>query len=143
MVFKSSIHLSSGLILTIIPTIMISVALMGLLFETPSTGIMIGSIIFILIGSTFLWILLDTKYTIKENDLYYCSGPIRGKIDIQSIRKIKHQKGLYNECFLKPSLDYKGLYIYYNKFDDIYLSPKDQDSFVNYLLKINPKIDLI
>ena len=143
MVFKSSIHLSSGLILTIIPTIMISVALMGLLFETPNTGIMIGSIIFILIGSTFFWILLDTKYSIKENDLYYCSGPIRVKIDIQSIRKIKHQKGLYNECFLKPSLDYNGLYIYYNKFDDIYLSPKDQDVFVNYLLKINPKIDLI
>lgn len=143
MIFKSSIHLSSGLILTIIPTIMISVALMGLLFETPSTGIMIGSVIFILIGSTFFWILLDTKYTIKENELYYCSGPIRGKIDIQSIRKIKHQKGLYTESFLKPSLDYKGLYIYYNKFDDIYLSPKDHDSFVNYLLKINPKIDLI
>ncbi len=143
MVFKSSIHLSSGLILTIIPTIMISVALMGLLFETPSAGIMIVSIIFMLIGSTFFWILLDTKYIIRENDLYYCSGPIRGKIDIQSIRKIKHQKGLYNECFLKPSLDYNGLYIYYNKFDDIYLSPKDQDSFVNYLLKINPKIDLI
>jgi len=142
-IFKSSIHLLSGLIYTILPTIMISMALMGLLFEPKTTGIVIGSIIFMLIGSTFFWILLDTKYTIVGEELFYCSGPIRGKIDIHSIHKIKHQKGLYVESFFKPALDYNGLYIYYNKFDDIYFSPKDQQAFVNYLLKINPKIDLI
>ena len=91
-----------------------------------------------------IWVLADTKYVIQNNAiLIYNSGPIKGKIDIQSIRKIEHQKGWISKSILKPSLDINGLYIYYNKFDDIYFSPKDKEAFVNYLLKINPKIEII
>ena len=32
------------------------------------------------------------------------------------IKKIENQKGWYTKSLLKPSLDYNGLYIYYNKY---------------------------
>lgn len=140
--FKSSIHFLSGLFLTILPTGMIIMSVF-ILLESPAIANIIASIVFLLLGLTFFWILLDTKYRLDTTDLHYYSGPIRGKIPVHSIRRIKHQKGFITESFLKPALGYNGLYIYYNQFDDIYISPKDKEAFVNYLLTINPKIDII
>jgi hypothetical protein len=139
-VFKSSIHWSSGILLTVVAFFIVLMPSLGLAFEKLDIYETIAAIVIIFIGFCMFWILLDTKYTFKEGYLYYCSGPIRGKIKIESIRAIEHQKGWYCKSFLKPSLGYNGLYIYYNKFDDIYLSPKDKSAFVNYLLTTSPKI---
>ena len=95
-----------------------------------------------LIDSLFLWIVFDTKYKIKENKLYYCSGPIRGKIDILKINKIESVKTWYVTSILKPALGSYGLTITYNRFDDIYISPKNKEDFIAELLKINPNIQL-
>lgn len=140
--FPSSIHYLSGILLTVLPTFLISMSIF-ILFDDAAIENSIGSVIFLLVGLSLFWILFDTNYRIDATYLYYSSGPFRGKIPIQNIRKIKHQKGLYNESFFKPALGYNGLYIYYNKFDDIYISPQDKEAFVNYLLTINPKIDII
>ena len=95
-----------------------------------------------LIDCLFLWIVFDTKYTIKENKLYYCSGPIRGKIDVLKINKIENVKTWYVTSVLKPALGSYGLTITYNRFDDIYISPKNKEDFIAELLKINPNIQL-
>ncbi|ESU21282.1 hypothetical protein FCR2A7T_05790 [Flavobacterium cauense R2A-7] len=95
-----------------------------------------------LIDCLFLWIVFDTKYKIKENKLYYCSGPIRGKIDILKINKIESVKTWYVTSILKPALGSYGLTITYNRFDDIYISPKNKEDFIAELLKINPNIQL-
>lgn len=95
-----------------------------------------------LIDCLFLWIVFDTKYKIKENKLYYCSGPIRGKIDILKINKIENVKTWYVTSILKPALGSYGLTITYNRFDDIYISPKNKEDFIAELLKINPDIQL-
>lgn len=87
-----------------------------------------------------LWILFDTKYIIKDKILYYSSGPIRGKIDIEKIRKVKYHSGWYVPTILKPALDTNGLLITYSQFDDMYISPKEQEQFVAELLSINPNI---
>jgi len=95
-----------------------------------------------LIDCLFLWIVFDTKYKIKENKLYYCSGPIRGKIDVLKINKIENVKTWYVTSVLKPALGSYGLTITYNRFDDIYISPKNKEDFIAELLKINPNIQL-
>lgn len=139
-IFKSSIHWSSGVLLTVVSFFIVLMPSLGLAFENLDIYETIAAVVVIFIGFCMFWILLDTKYSFKDDYLYYCSGPIRGKILIESIRAIEHQKGWYCKSFLKPSLGYNGLYIYYNKFDDIYLSPKDKSAFVNYLLTSSPKI---
>ena len=98
--------------------------------------------ILILVIGLLLWILLDTKYVIIENQLRYYSGPFRGKIAIDKIRKITVHSGWYVPVNMKSALDTKGLIIFYNQFDDLYISPKHQKEFLTLLKKHNPAIEI-
>lgn len=62
---------------------------------------------------------------------------------ISSIQKITYHSGWYVPVTYKPSTDTIGLIITYNKFDDIYFSPKDRDLLVNDLLGINSEIQVV
>lgn len=125
----------------------IAIGLLILLFiekpEGKAPPIYIFNTIMIGIISTIIWILFDTKYSIKVEILYFCSGPFRGKININSIRKIERHSGLIVPVTYKPALNTKGLIIYYNSFDDIYISPNQEAIFLEELLKINPKIIVV
>lgn len=87
-----------------------------------------------------IWVLLDTRYVIKNNNLYYRSGPIRGRIDVKKIKTVQYYSGLNIPVNTKPALDTKGYIISYNQFDAIYVSPKFTENFLAELLKINPRI---
>ena len=87
-----------------------------------------------------IWVLLDTRYVIKNNNLYYRSGPIRGRIDVKKIKTVQYYSGLNIPVNTKPALDTKGYIISYNQFDAIYVSPKLTEKFLAELLKINPRI---
>lgn len=103
----------------------------------------IGIIIMYFISAMLAWILLDTKYVIKQNELVYNSGPIKGTIKVEKIRKIERWKKWYVPTFLKPALGNDGLIIYYEKFDDIYISPKNNEDFIIALCEINPGIEIV
>lgn len=141
-IFRSSINFFSGILLTILGIFLIGLGLYILFFDPLEIIQILITLLLIAMGICSFWILYDTKYVFKNTTFHYYSGPIRGTIDVNSIRKIEHQKGWYQKSVLKPALDYNGLYIYYNKFDDLYISPKEKEEFVNYLLKINPKIEI-
>jgi hypothetical protein len=103
----------------------------------------IPMIIVSLVTGFVLWVLLDTRYVIKNNYLLYRSGPIRGRIDITKIKSIKHFSGLNVPVMLKPALDTKGFIVTYNQFDDLFISPKMSDVFIEEIKKINPQIEVI
>jgi hypothetical protein len=94
-----------------------------------------------LITALLLWVWFGTYYIIENQQLKYRSGPINGAIAIESIRKITVGKTSF--VGLKPSLDMRGCVLAYNKYDEIYLSPKNQSLFVQELVKINPAIEVI
>ncbi len=125
----------------------ISIGLLIIVFiekpEAEAPPIYIFNTIMIGIISMIIWILLDTKYSINEEILCFYSGPFRGKININSIRKIEHHSGLIVPVTYKPALDTKGLIIHYDSFDDIYISPEEEDVFLEELLKINPNITVV
>ncbi|MES2746796.1 MAG: PH domain-containing protein [Bacteroidota bacterium] len=101
---------------------------------------------FIILGlatALIIWVLLDTRYVIKNNFLLYRSGPFRGRIDITKIRKIKRHSGLYVPVSMKPALDTKGFIITYNNFDDVFVSPQNSDIFLEEIQKINPKVEVV
>jgi hypothetical protein len=100
-------------------------------------------IIISLVTAFILWVLLDTRYVIKNNFLLYRSGPIRGRVDITKIKSIKRFSGLNVPVMLKPALDTKGFIVTYNQFDDLFISPKMSDLFIEEIKKINPKIEVI
>ena len=111
--------------------------------DAQEPSIYIFNAIMITIVLALVWILLDTKYLLKENKIFYNSGPFRGSIAIDSIKKITHHSGIIVPVTFKPALNTKGLIIHYNSFDDIYISPKQEDLFLEELLKVNPNIEVI
>ncbi len=111
--------------------------------EAQEPSIYIFNVIMITIVLALVWILLDTKYLLKENKIFYNSGPFRGAIAIDSIKKIERHSGLIVPVTFKPALNTKGLIIHYNSFDDIYISPKQEESFLEEILKVNPNIEVI
>lgn len=104
---------------------------------------LIGIIILYVITGMLIWILADTNYKIGEKKLFYASGPIRGCIKIAEIRKIEPWNKWYLNSFIKPALDKDGMIIHYNKFEDIYISPKEKEKFIAVLREINPDIEVV
>lgn len=94
-----------------------------------------------LVFGLFIWMLFDTYYIINDRQLFYKCAFIKGSISIDAIYEIERNKTMYSG--LKPALARRGLIIKYNKYDDIYLSPKDADRFVAALKGINPEIMII
>ncbi len=82
----------------------------------------------------FAWIFMGTYYTIHQRYLYHRSGPFFGKMKISSIKRVKYHSGWYVPVFYRPATTHIGVIITYNKFDDIYFSPKDRELFVKDLL---------
>ena len=89
-------------------------------------------------SALILWPLLHTYYQIKDDKLIYRSGFIHGEIDINDIKEIIKGKTMW--VGLKPALATGGLIIKYNRFDDIYLAPKNNEELIEDLLKLNGDI---
>lgn len=87
-----------------------------------------------------IYICFDIKYFINENNLVIKSGFINmGSIDINQIKSIEKS----NNILSSPAASLNRISIKYGKYDDILVSPKNQEDFIQELLKINPEIKLI
>ncbi|MBS9522630.1 PH domain-containing protein [Litoribacter ruber] len=88
-----------------------------------------------------LWIYFDNSYKIEDGYLFYRFGYNKGKIPITSIREIRKGKFIrqgQKTAGLAPT----GLSIHYYKYDEIYVSPKDQKAFIHALTQLNPEISI-
>ena len=80
----------------------------------------------------------STRYIIEENQLTIkCLFIVNNRIDISKIKKIEKT----NSILSSPALSLDRIAIKFNKFDEVYISPKEKQSFVNNLLEINPEIE--
>ena len=86
-----------------------------------------------------VFISKSTRYIINENQLVVkCMFIVNDKIEISKIKRIEKT----NSILSSPALSLDRMAIRYNKFDEVYISPKDKQAFVDDLLKINPEIDV-
>jgi len=97
----------------------------------------------VLAASTLMMIAFytHTYYTIDENELRWRSSILFGKFSVSSIQKIAVNKTLW--VGTRPATARNGVIIYYNKYDEIYFSPSDNEAFVKALLEINPEIEVV
>ena len=80
-----------------------------------------------------------TKYIISENQLtIQCFFYVNAKINILKIKTIEKT----NSIVSSPALSFDRIRINYNKYDEIFISPKEKQHFINQLLEINPKIQV-
>jgi hypothetical protein len=130
-IFKSKIDWWFGLILVypifVSITAMIKGEWIGLLG-------LVGVVGFILILSK------TTQYIINENELIVKSTWIvNERIAISKITKIEKS----NSILSSPALSLDRVLVRYNKYDEILISPKERQSFIDELLKINPNIEVV
>lgn len=95
-------------------------------------------IVIALVMGLLLWFFYGTDYEIREGRLYYKTGPIRGSVAVSEIREIA--KGETQWVGLKVATARNGLILKYNKYDEIYISPDTNDSFIESMLALNPDI---
>jgi hypothetical protein len=88
-----------------------------------------------------LWVWFGTWYKIDQEELYYQSGPLKGRIPLNQVKKITINTTLWSG--IKPALSRKGLIILYNKYDEIYLSPRQQQQFLNALRIRIPNLEIV
>lgn len=138
MTFKSKVDLFYLIIVVITILLLISVSIYTLIRCTDGFSILYTFIISTLVGTLLLWLLFNTKYTIQNKVLKYRSGPFFGQIKIDEIRELQ----LNTKSFVgfKPALACNGIIVKYNKWNEIYISPKEVERFVIELTKVNPKI---
>src|SRR5690625_133442 len=92
-----------------------------------------GYIIGILMVTLLLWLWFGTGYQIKRDMLSIRFGPFRKSIKINDIKTISS---------IGSSLSVEKLTIHYGKYDVISVSPKSKIQFIDFLLAINPNIQL-
>lgn len=140
-VFRSSKNKFNIIVLWAMAVLMPLPLVFGINEIDVQTGVFLCLIFFGLSGLA-LWILFDTTYKIDENFLSYSSGPFRGKIKIATIRKIEYDTKWMKTSMYRPALDQNGLVVYYEKYEDIFISPNDKEGFIAALKAINPKIEI-
>ena len=87
-----------------------------------------------------MWLFYGTKYELTKTYLKYKSGPIRGKIELKKITQIIKNKTLW--VGIKPATAKNGLIIKYEKYNEIYISPKTNETFIKQILKLNSGIKI-
>ncbi len=85
-----------------------------------------------------LWIYFGTKYSIRNNKLFYRSAFIFGQIEIKDITEIT--VGIPAFVMIRPATSIKGLSIKYNKYDEVFVSPENTSIFISDLKEINENI---
>jgi hypothetical protein len=141
MVFKSKIDwFFKGFIL-----LFLGIGIVGAVFLAKSNengkDIVFFQVFFIGLAVFFYILKRTTNYTFKD-DLLFCRSVIFHKsLPYSSIRKIEVGTKLY--AGLKFSTSLQGLIIHYNKFDDLFISPENQELFIEKLVTLNPSITII
>lgn len=91
-------------------------------------------IIFSLVLIVLYFLSKTIRYIIKDEKLIIW----RTKIDIETIKKIYST----NNPLSSPALSLDRIAVVYNNFDEVLISPKEREAFVQELLKINPNIEV-
>lgn len=98
-----------------------------------------SALIFGVVGFVF-WIFFGTNYELDQTKFIYKSGPFRGSINLDRIKKIEVGKTMW--VGFRPATARKGLIIHYDKFNEIYITPKTNQSFIQEILEFKPDIEI-
>lgn len=101
-------------------------------------GVGIMSSVTILLSWLLLSVLLNTHYSADEDHIWYESGPFKGKVEIQSIREIQVGKSMWTGLRVATAMN--GLIIRHGKYDEVYISPDSNSSFIEKIKQVKPDL---
>ena len=83
-----------------------------------------------------LWLLLDTNYTMTEDELRVRSGPFRWRIALGDVREVSPSRSWISS----PALSLDRLRIRYGAGRSILVSPREKQRFVDSLRQRCPAV---
>ena len=92
------------------------------------------SIVFSILLVLFYFLAKSIQYKIDGENLIIW----RTKIPIQTIHKVYRTRMPLSS----PALSLDRIGVVYNKYDEIFISPKEREEFIKELLKVNPNIEV-
>ena len=112
----------------------------ALIKETPSLGDLLLTMTFtFLLPILILWLWLTTFYLVEEDNLIIKYGPFKKTIPLESIKSIKKTMNPLSS----PALSLKRLDIEYGQYQNVLISPKDRDEFMEILSKRCPNAKIV
>lgn len=90
------------------------------------------------IGLLFYALLTTTFYTVDDDHLVCHTMGFKKEILLSEIRKIEPQNGFY--AGLKINTAWKGLVVKYGKWDEILISPAQEQQFIETIKTKNPTL---
>lgn len=141
MKFESKKDILFSIIILGLNTFLIGITVVGIVSgETEKDEYWALFLILAVVGFLF-WLYFGTNYELsKENGLVYRSGPMNGKISIDRITEIVKGKTLW--VGFRPATSRKGLIVKYDKYNEIYISPKTNELFIEKILELNGQIKI-
>lgn len=140
MKFKSRKDLLFGSIIIGVNVFLIGIIIFD--FATKTNVIREYWLMFIILAvvAHLFWFYFGTRYELSNNQLIYRSGPFYGKLEINRITEIVKGKTLW--VGIKPATARNGLIVKYDKYNEIYISPKTNESFIKKILELNSEIKI-
>jgi len=96
------------------------------------------AVVWVLQGTFFYFFLRTTFYTIDEEQLVCHIFGFKKRIRLSEIRRIEPQKGFY--AGLKINTAWKGIVVSYGKWDEILISPAQEQLFIETIKAMNPTL---
>ncbi len=137
MKFKSRKDLFFSAIILGLNTFLIGITIFGLI-----SGEVYWAMLLVLgVAGLLFWMYFGTCYELsKEDGLTYRCGPFNGKMSIGRITGIVKGKTIWIGS--GPATAKKGLTIKYDKYNEMYISPKTNESFIGKILELNGEIEI-
>lgn len=93
----------------------------------------------LLLYVSVVYLMASIKYEINDSQLIIHQAMGKMVIDINTIKSIEPTHTILSA----PASSLDRLRISYNKYDDVVISPRRKEEFIQHLLSINPQIELV
>jgi energy-coupling factor transporter transmembrane protein EcfT len=112
------------------------ISLFTIIYEDDCSVIWVFLIVLTFLALLFISIYKTTYFRLDQHNLFCKSLIFKKEIPYSSIRKVEKQQGIY--AGIKFSTAWKGIIVHYNKYDELLISPENEEIFI---VKIQERIE--
>jgi energy-coupling factor transporter transmembrane protein EcfT len=112
------------------------ISLFTIIYEDDYSVIWVFLIVLTFLALLFISIYKTTYFSLDQHNLFCKSLIFKKEIPYSSIRKVEKQQGIY--AGVKFSTAWKGIIVHYDKYDELLISPENEEFFIS---KIQERIE--
>jgi energy-coupling factor transporter transmembrane protein EcfT len=112
------------------------ISLFTIIYEDDYSVIWVFLIVLTFLALLFISIYKTTYFRLDQHNLFCKSLIFKKEIPYSSIRKVEKQQGIY--AGVKFSTAWKGIIVHYDKYDELLISPENEEFFIS---KIHERIE--